>query len=80
MTQIFKSQKTNASITLSSDALSSFEPIKKEVASVLYVALPVPNAPLSLAVDTSDSAGRAVLQYTINNLKPNPNVVVMEVQ
>lgn len=45
--------------------LSSFELLKKEASTVPSLAHPVPDSPLFLTVDASDSA---FLQHTVNNL------------
>ena len=53
---------------LNEDELSSFENIKRELSSISTLAHPVPEAPLSLTVDTSDSAVGSVLQQVVKGI------------
>ena len=62
LTVLLKAQKkTNSQIVLTEDTLS-FELVKKELSFISFLAHPVPDAPLSLTVDASDSAIGSVLQ------------------
>ncbi|XP_029644577.1 uncharacterized protein LOC115218783 [Octopus sinensis] len=72
LTQMLKgNSKKDARLTLSAEALSAFELVKKELASVPILAHPAPNAPLTLSVDASESAIGAVLQHTVEGeVKP----------
>ncbi|XP_029646250.1 uncharacterized protein LOC115220280 [Octopus sinensis] len=58
--------KKDARLTLSAEALSAFELVKKELASVPVLAHLAPDAPLTLSEDASDSAVGAVLQHTVD--------------
>ena len=53
---------------LNKDALSSFENFKRELSSISALAHPVPEAPLSLTVDASDSAVGSVLQQVVKGI------------
>ena len=68
LTALLKAQKKkNAQMILTDEALSSFE-LVKELSSISSLANPVPDAPLSLTVDASDSAIGAVLQQSVNGI------------
>lgn len=54
-------KKVNSDVTFTGDALSHFDLIKKETASVSLLPHLVPDAQLSLALDESDSAVGAAL-------------------
>ena len=59
LTVLLKAQKKKNAQT--EDALSSFELVKKELSSISSLAHSVPDAPLSLTMDPSDSAIGSVL-------------------
>lgn len=68
LTFLKSQKKTISPITPLSDALPSFGLIKKEIAFVLSLAHPVPDVPLTLTIDASDSAVGMILQLTVNGL------------
>ena len=69
LTVFLKAQKKkNAQIILTDEALSSFELVKKELSSISSLAHPVPDAPLSLTVDASDSDIGLVLHQVVKGI------------
>ena len=58
-------RKKKAPIVLNEDALSSFENMRRELNSISTLGHPVPEVPLSLTVDASDSSIGSVLQHVV---------------